>query len=125
MKLTWFAGIDWGSQKHQACVLDAAGKVLGERVFEHSGEGLLQMADWLLSFAKGDASEVGVAVETPHGPVVESLMERGFAVHSINPKQLDRFRDRLSPAGAKDDRRDARVLASAQRDVAPYVLTYQ
>ena len=40
-------------------------------------------------------------------------MERGFAVHSISPKQLDRFRDRLSPAGAKDDRRDARVLASA------------
>ncbi len=41
--------------------------------------------------------------------------QRGFAVHSINPKQLDRFRDRLSPAGAKDDRRDARVLASALR----------
>ena len=38
-------------------------------------------------------------------------MERGFTVHSINPKQLDRFRDRISPAGAKDDRRDARVLA--------------
>ena len=42
-------------------------------------------------------------------------MERGFAVHSINPKQLDRFRDRLSPAGAKDDRRDARTLAAALR----------
>ena len=54
-------------------------------------------------------------METPRGPVVESLMERGFAVHSINPKQLDRFRDRISPAGAKDDRRDARVLASALR----------
>ena len=115
MKLTWFAGVDWGSQKHQACVLDAVGKVLGERSFEHGGAGLSQMADWLLSFATGDAGEVGVAIETPRGPVVESLMERGFAVHSINPKQLDRFRDRISPAGAKDDRRDARVLASALR----------
>ena len=56
-----------------------------------------------------------MAIETPRGPVVESLMERGFAVHAINPKQLDRFRDRISPAGAKDDRRDARVLASALR----------
>ena len=73
------------------------------------------MADWLLSFAGGDAGEVGVAIETPRGPVVESLMEHGFAVHSINPKQLDRFRDRFSPAGAKDDRRDARVLAAALR----------
>ena len=96
-------------------MLDAAGKVLGEREFEHGGAGLMQMADWLLAFATSDAGEVGVAVETPRGPVVESLMERGFAVHSINPKQLDRFRDRLSPAGAKDDRRDARVLASALR----------
>ena len=59
--------------------------------------------------------EASAAIETPRGPVVESLMEHGFAVHSVNPKQLDRFRDRLSPAGAKDDRRDARVLASALR----------
>ena len=115
MKLAWFAGVDWGSRKHQACVLDAAGKVLGEREFEHGGAGLSQMADWLLSFGAGAAGEIGVAIETPHGPVVESLMERSFAVHSINPKQLDRFRDRFSPAGAKDDRRDARVLASALR----------
>ena len=115
LKLAWFAGVDWGSRKHQACVLDAVGKVLGEREFEHGGAGLSQMADWLLSFGSGEAGEIGVAIETPRGPVVESLMERGFAVHSINPKQLDRFRDRFSPAGAKDDRRDARVLASALR----------
>jgi transposase len=40
-------------------------------------------------------------------------MDRGVAVFAINPKQLDRFRDRFSPAGAKDDRRDALVLASS------------
>ena len=38
---------------------------------------------------------------------------RGVAVFSVNPKQLDRFRDRFSPAGAKDDRRDALVLTSS------------
>ena len=115
MELTWFVGVDWGSQTHQACVIDVAGKLLGERAFEHGGQGLSEMADWVVSFAAGAADQVGVAIETPRGPVVESLMERGFAVHAINPKQLDRFRDRLSPAGAKDDRRDARVLASALR----------
>ena len=31
------------------------------------------------------------------------------------PKQLERFRDRFSPAGAKDDSRDGEVLASAFR----------
>ena len=36
-------------------------------------------------------------------------------VYAINPKQLDRFRDRFSPAGAKDDSRDAEVLSDAVR----------
>ena len=42
-------------------------------------------------------------------------MERGFKVHAINPKQMDRFRDRFTLAGAKDDSRDAEVMASALR----------
>ncbi|MEO6878135.1 MAG: transposase, partial [Gemmatimonadaceae bacterium] len=50
---------------------------------------------------------------------VESLLERGVTVFSLNPKQLDRFRDRFSVAGAKDDRLDARVLASALRTDQP------
>ena len=99
MQAAWFVGVDWGSQEHQVCVTDAGGKVLGERMFEHGGAGLSEMADWLLSFAAGAAGDVGVAIETPRGPVVESLMEHGIAVHSLNPKQLDRFRDRLSPSG--------------------------
>ena len=111
----FFAGIDWGSQSHQACVLDASGTVLGEKDFAHSGKGLGLLLDWILGCAAGNAGQVRVAIETPHGPVVDSLLDRGFAVHSINPKQLDRFRDRFSPAGAKDDRRDARVLADAVR----------
>jgi transposase len=65
---------------------------------------------------RGDRpDDIAVAIETPHGPAVEALMDRGIAVFAINPKQFDRFRDRLSPAGAKDDRRDALVLASALR----------
>jgi len=48
-----------------------------------------------------------VAIEVPHGPVVDALIDRGFVVYAINPKQLDRLRDRFSVAGAKDDRRDA------------------
>jgi hypothetical protein len=42
---------------------------------------------------------VAVGIEVPHGPVVDSLIDRGFVVHAINPKQLDRLRDRFSVAG--------------------------
>ena len=63
----------------------------------------------------GPAPAIAVAIEVPHGPVVEALLERGFQVHAINPKQLDRFRDRFTVAGAKDDRRDAQVLGDSLR----------
>jgi Multicopper oxidase/Transposase len=58
---------------------------------------------------------IGVAIEMTQGPVVEALLERGFCVYGINPKQLDRFRDRFTVAGAKDDRRDPHVLAESLR----------
>ncbi len=110
----WFAGVDWGSEKHQVCLLDAGGAVVGERAFRHDGAGLAALCDWLVSLA-GDAGAVAVGIEVPHGPVVDALLDRGFAVHAINPKQLDRLRDRFSVAGAKDDRRDARVAAAGLR----------
>ena len=52
-------------------------------------------------------------MEVDRGPVAESPPERGFRVYSINPGQPDRFRDRFCISGAKDDRRDALVLATA------------
>ena len=112
--LSWFAGVDWGSEKHQACVVDAQGRIVGEREFPHGGTGLAELGDWLLAIA-GAAGTVAVAIEVPHGPVVDSLVDRGFVVHAINPKQLDRLRDRFSIAGAKDDRRDAYVLGDGVR----------
>jgi transposase len=112
--ISWFAAVDWGSEKHQTCVLDAQGGIAGEREFPHSGAGLTELADWVQSIT-GEASVVAIAIEVPHGPVVDVLLDRGFIVHSVNPKQLDRLRDRFSVAGAKDDRRDAYVAADGLR----------
>ena len=52
-------------------------------------------------------------LETSTGPVMECCLANGYTVNSINPKQADRFPDRFSPAGSKDDRRDALVLGTA------------
>lgn len=62
---------------------------------------------------------IAIAIAIPRGAVVESLVERGFHVYAINPKQLDRFRDRHTVVGAKDDRRDAFVLADSLRTDRP------
>ena len=110
----WFAGVDWGSEHHQVCLVDAQGRIVGEREFPHGGKGLADLCDWLLSIC-GAANSVAVGIEVPHGPVVDTLIDRGFVLHAINPKQLDRLRDRHSVAGAKDDRRDAYVLGDGVR----------
>lgn len=108
-----FVGVDWGSDSHQVAVLDHARRLLGERRVAHTALALGEVADWLAQRAGGEPGQVAVALEVPRGAVAETLLERGFHVYALNPKQLDRFRDRRTVAGAKDDRRDARVLADA------------
>ena len=119
MPYEWFVGIDWGSQQHQVCVLDRDRRRIGERSVDHDGASLARLATWLWSVSAGQPQQVAVAIEVPRGAIVEGLLERGFHVFAINPKQLDRFRDRHSVAGAKDDRRDAFVLADAVRTAQP------
>ena len=111
----FFVGVDLGQWLHIASVLDANGNFLEERGFAHSHKGLSETVDWLLQLAAQDSKRIAVAIEKPHGAVVEILLDSAIAVFSINPKQVDRFRDRHSMSGAKDDRRDAFVLADALR----------
>jgi transposase len=112
-------GIDWGSEKHQVCVLDRDRRRVGERVVDHDGASLAQLAAWLWTVSAGQPQRVAVAIEVPRGAIVEGLVDRGFPVFAINPKQLARFRDRHSMSGAKDDRRDAFVLADSVRTDQP------
>jgi len=108
-------GVDWATEKHDVCLVSPDGRILGERAFRNDGSGLAQMTDWIGSHAPGSPEAIHVAIEIPRGPVVETLLERRFRVFTLNPKQLDRFRDRFTVAGAKDDRRDARVLGDSLR----------
>ena len=111
-------GIDWASEAHQACVLDHERRIVAERSFAHTGSAVTEFAEWLSELA-GDPGCVAIAIEIPRGAVVETLVERGVHVYAINPKQLDRFRDRHNVSGAKDDRRDAFVLADSVRTDRP------
>jgi transposase len=86
-----------------------------ERSVLHDGAALSELAEQLVSLAGSAPERMAVAIEAPRGAVVELLVERGFHVFAINPKQLDRFRDRHTVAGAKDDRRDSFVLADSLR----------
>jgi transposase len=103
-------GVDWGSGAHQVCRIDGEDEPK-QRSFPHTSEGLNALVAYVV---EGDIApeQVLIAIEMNHGAVVEALLAKALPVYSINPKLLDRLRDRFSPAGAKDDRRDAFVLAS-------------
>jgi transposase len=109
----WYVGIDWATEAHEVCVLDSSRREISKRSVDHNGPALASFVEWLAALCKADVGHVAVSIEIPRGAIVETLVERGFHVYAINPKQLDRFRDRHTVAGAKDDRRDAFVLADS------------
>jgi hypothetical protein len=111
----FYVGVDWATEQHQACVMNSQGEVLAQRKIEHNGKGILEFMAWMEALAKGQAEEIAASIEVPRGPLVEAFLEHRWAVFSVNPKQLDRFRDRHTVAGAKDDSRDAYVLADSLR----------
>jgi len=115
-----YVGVDWASATQYAYALDVDGEKLGHRAFSHGGDELAELASWIRSITGQEPGNVAVGIEVPHGPVVEHLMDAGFLVHAINPKQLDRLRDRFTVAGAKDDRLDAYVLADSLRTDARF-----
>ena len=82
----WFVGVDWGSQSHCVFLADGAGRKVGQRDFKHGGEGLAAMADWLMSASGAvEPGHILVAIEVPHGPVVEMLVDPAINMMTTGP----------------------------------------
>ena len=107
-----FVGVDEGDERFQMCTVDGTGATAEQRSFACDSKGIEEAIAWLKS---SGAERIAIAIESPRGPLVAAFLEAGFEVYSLNPKQLDRFRDRFSVAGSKDDRLDARVLGDSLR----------
>jgi transposase len=114
-QFAWFVGIDWGSQTHVLCLLDAAGELCGTRSVAHTADAVHEAIQWVLQQTAAAPAAIALGIETPRGALVDTFLEYGFPMFAVNPKQLDRFRDRFTVSGAKDDRRDARAVADGLR----------
>jgi transposase len=106
---SYFAGIDWASQAHTVCVLDAAGPIELRLDIPHSKEGIERLIGQLKRFAG-----IAVAIERPSGLLVDALLEAGFPVVPIHPNVLKASRARYRSAG-KSDPGDAYMLADLLR----------
>src|SRR3954447_22001682 len=92
-----FAGIDWGGDHHQLCVVDPCGVKQLERRVAHDVAGLRQLDDELTRFA----TVMPVAIERGEGLLVEHLQARGHVVFAVSPRIAARARERYRVAPVK------------------------
>jgi transposase len=109
---SYLAGIDWASEAHAVCVLDAAGSVQLRLEIEHSREGIERLIGQLRSFERNGG--LAIAIERPSGVLVDALIEAGLRVVPIHPNVLKASRPRYRGAG-KNDPGDAYMLADLLR----------
>ena len=105
-----FAGVDWASEEHAVCVVDADGRIIEGRRYRHDERGIRALCRRL--------AELGVelvAVERPDGLLIERLLDGALSVIAIHPNQVAAMRPRFSAAGGKSDGFDAFVLAELAR----------
>jgi len=107
-------GIDWADVEHVYCLMDESGTTLATGTIDHTAEGLERFMAFLRARVQ-TSQDVLVALETSQGPLVGALLDQQFTVYAINPKAVDRHRERFRVAGAKSDLRDAWVLATLLR----------
>lgn len=115
-----YMGVDWADREHVIWVGDEAGAKVAELTVPHTAEGLSEFGRWLYECREAGI-ELWAAIEKPEGRVVEFLLDHGVVVYPINPKALDRARDRFRMSGAKSDAFDAWVLAEFLRTDHPHL----
>jgi transposase len=110
----YYLGVDWADQTHAVWVVDEHGTKITARSVSHTAEGLSEWGRELDEW-RAQGIELWAAIERPDGRVVDFLLDHGVVVYPVNPKALDRARDRFRQSGAKSDPFDARVLADFLR----------
>ncbi|MGH7535949.1 MAG: IS110 family transposase, partial [Gemmatimonadales bacterium] len=122
--MRYYLGVDWADQAHAVWAIDEAGQKVTARTVAHTAEGLSEWGRELDEW-RGQGIELWAAIERPEGRVVDVLLDHGVVVYPLNPKALDRARDRFRQSGAKSDPFDARVAADFLRTDHPHLTALQ
>jgi hypothetical protein len=109
-----FVGIDWSEQHHDIEVQDPGGRPVARTRIPEGLDGVGALHALLADHAE-DPAEVVIGIEIDRGLLVGSLVAAGYQVYAVNPKSVDRYRDRHTLSGAKSDAGDAKILADLVR----------
>lgn len=111
-RLCWL--FDWSEPHHDVEVQDPDGRVLDRARVADGVDGIGRLHA-LLSEHADDPTDVVMGIEIDRGMLVGGLVAAGYRVFAVNPKSVDRYRDRHRLSGAKSDAGDAKVLADLVR----------
>ncbi len=110
-----YIGIDWSEEKHDVTLLNESGVILGQLTMTHTPEGLLKLEEARRQVGLAPQACL-VALETAHHLLVDFLWDRGYhQVYVIPPSVIKSSRGRYGQSGARDDRRDSRLIADVLR----------
>jgi len=109
-----YVGIDWADDHHDIYITDDAAIELDSFSIPHSSEGMEKLMNRVERCCTSREA-VLVAIESHHGLLIYALLEAGYLVYPINPKSMDRYRDRYRMSSSKSDTKDAMVLANILR----------
>ncbi|MHC4792463.1 MAG: IS110 family transposase [Planctomycetota bacterium] len=119
-----FIGFDWADEDHDVYLTNEIGEELDSFSIENS---LLGLDKFLKKVKKHGVSNdcvhaktkscvaFCIAIETPHGLMVNALVGQGYKVYPINPKAVKNERKTYRASDARDDDFDAYVLAHMLR----------
>jgi transposase len=109
-----YVGIDWADDHHDIAITDDSAETLSKFQISHDSSGFTKLHAQLASF-KQSPDQILVALETNRGLLVHDLLRSGYLVYAINPKAVNRFKDRYILSKAKSDPLDALALAHLLR----------
>jgi transposase len=116
----YYLGVDWADKSHQLYVADDSGRKVKELQVQQTAEEMAELGRWL-DESRSQRIELWAAIEKPQGRIVDFLLDHGVVVYPVNPKALDRARDRFRMSQSKSDSFDAYVLAEFLRTDHPHL----
>jgi transposase len=112
--MRYYIGVDWADASDAVWVEDEQATKVLSRSVAHTVEGFTEWGRWL-DEQRAAGVELWAAIEKPDGRGVDFLLDHGVVVFAVNPKAVDRARDRFRASRSKSDPFDARVLATFLR----------
>ncbi len=113
--MTIYIGIDWsGNASLRLHPARDPGSRLSAFQIEHSPDGFAQLAQEIEKLGL-PAEENLVALETAHNLLTDFLLDCHYLVYVLAPSVAKSSRGRFGSSGARNDQRDAHLLADMLR----------